>query len=530
MGKILFINASVFLGDGSFTTSIGFDNETGKILYTGNSPHKNNYDTITDLKGKLVIPAFTDAHVHLCKGSQVNSELNLRNAKNYNDVKTSIKSYISSASGSKKDWITGGYFAESNFESPFKITKELLDELIPDKPVILSRFDIHSGIANSKALEISGLLNEHKRFTESEVIQNASGELTGEVKERALYYIIDKISVKSLKEKASDLRKLIDEMHSKGITSIGDITLPEDLDVYEECLKQEELGLNINCILPFEEFINIDKYKKRFKEFSEIRFGCFKAFYDGSLSSKTAYYFDYYIGSDSCGIKTEFVNSGKFNELAHKIDKAGYQIAVHAIGDKAVSDLLDLNEKLNEINGKRDRRFRIEHAQHIHPKDIQRFIDLNVIASVQPSHLFSDASTSNELLKYPEREHSYKKIIEAGGKVILGTDYPIVDYSPFETIFFAVTRIAKGFEKGFFEENKFTIEDSIKCYTSENSFATFQESEKGTLKEGMTADLVVLNKNIFEVQPNEIKYLKPVLTIKDGRIIYSDEASAISKE
>ncbi|CAN5672983.1 amidohydrolase [soil metagenome] len=513
--KTLFINGIIFQINGQHFNSIGFDSKTKKIIYSGNTPDLKIYDSILDLNGKLVLPAFTDAHVHLYKGSQVNSEIDLRNASCFEDIQNAFNNY----DHHNKTWISGGYFAESNFNANFKIDKSILDKLSPDVPVILSRFDHHSGIANTKALELSEIAQHQNNFNSSELIME-HGLLTGEVKERAFYFILDKMPQKTLKEKASDLRKLIKEMHSAGITSVGDITLPDDLDVYEECLKEGDIDLNINCILPFEEFKNIDSYKKRFEKFPELRFGCFKAFYDGSLSSKTAYYFDNYIGTDSNGIRTEIVNSGRFEELALQIDKAGYQMAVHAIGDKAVSELLDLNEKLNIINGKRDRRFRIEHAQHIHPDDIQRFKELNVIASVQPAHLFSDAATSTKLLTHSEREHSYRRIINIDGKLILGTDYPIVDYSPFKTIYYAVTRKGAGFENGFHNENRLNVEECIEAYTTNNAYAIYEETSRGLLNEGYFADMIVLRNNIFDSDENEIQNLKVDMTVRNGNLIF----------
>jgi len=265
--KTLITNGKIYTGSNTFHSSIGFDSDTFKIIYTGNSPDKSNFDKIIDIKGKLVLPAFTDAHVHLFKGSQVNSEINLRNAVSYEDVKNTFSEYLKNIT--KDTWISGGYFAETNFKDGFKIDKALLDELAPDNPVIIPRFDHHSGIANSKALEISEIERHKNEFNPDELIVEKNGKLTGEVKERALYYILSKIPQKSLSEKAKDLRKLISEMHSFGITSVGDITLPADLDVYEECLKSGDLGLNLNCILPFEEFKNIDSYKKRFENFKE---------------------------------------------------------------------------------------------------------------------------------------------------------------------------------------------------------------------------------------------------------------------
>ncbi|MBK8550769.1 MAG: amidohydrolase family protein [Ignavibacteria bacterium] len=288
-------------------------------------------------------------------------------------------------------------------------------------------------------------------------------------------------------------------------------------------MEENKLLLRVDSRLPFTEFYNLKKYQEEFSGISDlIKFNSLKAFYDGSLSSRTALMHSNYKNADHNGIKTEFVNTGEFEKLSFEIDEAGYQMSVHAIGDKAVTELLDLNEELIRKFGKRDRRFRIEHAQHIRENDLHRFKELNIIASVQPTHLFSDAKTAMEILEDYKIEHNYKKLFDIGAEVCFGTDFPVVGESPFETIYYAMTRKANGFENGFVTENSISLVDCLEAYTINNAFATYDEKERGSLEVGKVADLVIMEDDLFEMTGDEIKDAK-VLETYFGGIVLSSE-------
>ncbi|HMS64061.1 MAG TPA: amidohydrolase [Ignavibacteria bacterium] len=519
--KTLFINSKVWTGKESFTDAVGFDSETGKILFTGNASEaekvKKDYSEVIDLNKKLVIPAFTDGHCHFIEGALVNSQLNLRNAKTKKDFIDGIGKH---KTNNKNSWIYGGYFSEAGFKENIPLSKVFLDEICNDQPVIISRFDLHSAFANSKALEVSGILSRQNEFTPEELVMG-NNIPTGELKERASDFILDSIPQESLSERTEIVLKQISILHSLGITSISDITLKEDLEIYHELIHRNKLLLNVDSRLPFTEYKNIEKYRNEFSNLSDkIKFNSLKAFYDGSLSSKTAYMHSFYKDQNHNGIRTEYVNSGEFLKDAFEIDKAGYQMSVHAIGDKAVTELLDLNDELIKTNPKRDRRFRVEHAQHIQNKDLQRFKDLNVIASVQPSHLFSDAKTSSEILSDFSTEHNYKKLFDIGARVCFGTDFPVVGESPFETIHFAMTRKSEGFQDGFLNDLRISLTNCLEAYTSENAYATYDESGRGKIKPGMCADLAVLENDLFKIDPDEIKDAKVNMTYFQGKRVY----------
>jgi len=520
--KTLLHNSKVWISGNIFCDALGFDSETGKITFSGSNGDANNvksdYDEVTDLKKKLVIPAFCDGHCHFIKGAFVNSQLNLRDAETKNDFENSIKEYKNSNKG---NWISGGYFSESNFREKFFPGRNFLDAICADTPLIISKFDMHSAFANTKALEISGILKRENEFTTEEIVKDENNIATGELKERARDFVMDCMPRASLSHRVDIVAKQILKLHSLGITSISDITLQEDLDVYKEIISKQLLLLRVDARLPFQDFRNLENYQMEFSELSEmIRFNSLKAFYDGSLSSKTAFMHSNYKGADHNGIKTEFVNCGEFKKLAFEIDEAGYQMSVHAIGDRAVTELLDLNDELLKKAGHRDRRFRIEHAQHIRTDDLVRFKKLNVIASVQPAHLFSDAKSAAEILDDYSTEHNYKKLFDIGAKVCFGTDFPVVGESPFETIYFAMTRKANGFENGFMTENNISLVNCLEAYTINNAYATYDEKERGSLESGKVADVAVLEQDLFELKGEEIRDVKVFETYFGGKKVF----------
>jgi len=520
--KILYLNSKVLIKENLFAEAIGFDDRTGIILYSGSEQgvNKKDYDGIIDMGGKLIMPAFTEGHCHLVKGSMVNfSEINLCNAKTKKDFEEGINKYKKSLK--RGEWISGGNFSETNFEEDFKIDRSFLDNICDDVPVVLSRLDLHSAFLNSRTIEISGIKNKINEFGTAEIISDENGNLTGEIKERARFFVLDCIPKKTAEQLSEYVKKEIEKMNSLGIASVSDITWDGEFDIYKYLLEKDELNLKINSMMRFRFFPEIENIKKEFKPYSKkIRTETFKEFYDGSLSSKSAYFEENYKGENHNGVKTNFVESGEFEKFAFEIDRAGYQLAVHAIGDRAVSELLDFNEKLIKINGRRERRFRIEHAQHIKESDLQRFKNLNIITSVQPSHLFVDAKVASQVLTNPGSTHIYRMLIDAGAVVNFGTDFPVAEENPFETIYYAMTREARGFPEGFNKEYSIDLQGCLNAYTINNAYASFEEKEKGTLEPGKYADFIIPDRDIFKISPKEIKETKVLETYLDGKRVY----------
>ena len=518
--KILIHNGKIWTGGNSFVHCLGFDSITGKIIYTGFllSGKKLEYDLLIDLKGKVVLPAFFEGHCHLRRGSEMKNEIIIKGLRTENEIKEKIKKYTAEKS---PDWVTGGYFTESDFIEDFKIDRHFLDEVESDAPVCLSRIDLHSAVINSKAIELTGIKNKINEFTSDEIIRDSKGEMTGEIKERAMDFVYNAIPKASSDKVAGFVNDEIKFMNSLGITYITDITLPEDLEAYNILFEKYSPEVFINSVLPFESYKEFFRLKFPLEKFADkIRFGGFKAFYDGSLSSETAYFRDNYKNSESYGSKTELVKSGDFERIGKQIDKDGYQILVHAIGDEAIKETLDFAEELNTVNGNRDRRFRIEHCQHISENDVKRFSELNVIASVQPAHLEVDATTATAKLNDTSTLHSYKKVLDEKGKIIFGTDFPVASENPFENIYYAVSRKTSAYPDGFNTSLAIDIADCLKAYTENNAYAAYMENKTGKLAVGYQADFIILNNDIFKAKINEIKDTKVEKTFYKGKLIY----------
>ena len=520
--KTLLFNGKIWIGKNYFASSVGFDSETGKIIFVGKgkADDKNIYSDAVDLKGKLVLPAFTDGHCHLFKGALVNSEVNLRYSSTQKDFAGTINDYKNKLT--KGDWIVGGYFSEANFTEDITINKDFIDNICSDVPVVLFRTDIHSLVCNSLALEKVDLQNHLCEFTNDEVIRDKNNNLTGELKEKGMYFVIGALPKITIEEKKEILKKQINKLHSLGITSVTDISWREDLDVYKALLEDNNLNLKINSVIPFEEIDSVNDYKKEFAEYKPfIRFGALKAFYDGSLSSHTALFFDNYKGTDKNGIRTEQVTSGKLKELAYKIDLAGCQLVIHVIGDLAVSEALDLIEEIRNTNPLWDRRVRLEHIQHVQEKDLYRFKMLDVISSVQPAHLYFDARVATQSIQNPETTHVFKKLIDDGNRVCFGTDFPVVTENPFDTIHSAMTREAVGYPDGFNTGMCLDLVTCLEAYTINNACASYEENTKGSIREDKYADLIVVDRDIFSISAKDIKNAVVETTFINGRIVYS---------
>ncbi len=543
MPSHLFINGKIWQPVGSFSESFGINNN--HFDFTGRNSEaslfKNNYQKITDLEGRLVLPGLIDGHVHLVYGSLMRKRLDCSNVNNIDELKQNINKYMKKNPGLK--WIIGSNLnlekVFAGFLPPFEQRGGrgvLADALQINLPLFITNYDYHSCICNSSALESSGLISKLNDFNDDEIPKDNSGNLTGILREKALNYIFDNIPEPGLSQKVEAVEEMISILHSYGITSVSDITDIEDFEVYKEILplnkgespegkgvETGKLKIRINSYIPFKEFSNLEKYKNFTKEINPDLFTIkgFKAYYDGALSSETALFSENYKNKSHNGYKTEMAESGEIYTLSKQIDKAGMQVIMHAIGDKAVSEVLDLCQLLNNENGKRDRRFRIEHAQHIKEKDYERFKNMNAIASVQPVHLKYDAEVVKEKLSenLVNYTHNYNKLIDLGVTVNFGTDFPIVGINPFENIMLAVTRKTK--EGIFTPQFKISLNDCIKGYTINNAFASFN-NKTGSIQKGKFADFVIMENDLFEMNEDEISNAKVWKTFFQGEEVYTE--------
>jgi predicted amidohydrolase YtcJ len=499
--------------------------EGNKIVFVGSNEEARMIITkdaqFIDLRRKLMLPGFIDAHVHFINGGHYLLGIDLRNAKSILEFKNILKEYSSKI---KNRWITGGYWDHEKWEEKILPSKSTIDEFTSLIPVFVERTDKHLGLANSCALKLAGINQETQDPPGGKIIKDErTGEPNGILIDNAMNLVYSVIPKNSQKENYSAALKSLQEAKKNGITTVHDISQKEDLQTYIELEKDKKLSCRIYSIQPVGRLENSNPVDFKINN-NKIICRALKAFSDGSLGAGTAWFFEPYENSDSNGLPQNIVIDGKLEEFAFKADKENLQMAIHAIGDRANSYVLNLYEKINIKNLQRDRRFRVEHAQHVRLQDIGKFAKHNIIASCQPYHLFNDGSWAEKRIGPGRIKQAYpfRKFLDEEIKLCFGSDFPVVPLNVLQGIYAAVTRKTSDNKNpdGWIPEQKISVEEAIKCYTINGAYAGFLENEIGSIEKGKIADLVVLSEDILYISPEKIKDAEVDMTIFDGEIIY----------
>lgn len=526
--KTAFINGKVYTVNENQPLAQAVVVQDSKIIFVGSDDDAKkiidkNTDVV-DLNGKLMLPGFNDNHVHFLTGGFYLLGIDLRPANSTSEFKQILKDYAKRYPGK---WITGGYWDHEKWEVKDLPSKEMIDEVVSDQPVFVERLDGHMGVANSYALKLAGITKETENPDGGLIVKDPkTGEPTGVLKDNAMEILTKHIPDATEEENYDALLAALNEAKRLGVTSIQDMSYLDALTVYERAKNEGILTCRIFSRWAIADY----KYlvKKNIKAGygdNLIRIGSLKGFADGSLGSSTAWFFEKYVqDTTTSGLAMDIITDGSMEKWCMDADKNGLQICVHAIGDKANSYMLDLYAKIIKENPKWDRRFRIEHAQHVRFDDIKRFAELGVIASVQPYHCIDDGVWAEKRIG-PERlkyTYPFKSFLDAGVKLCFGTDWYVAPLNPLLGIYAAVTRRTLDGKNpdGWIPEQKITVEDAIKCYTLNSAYASFEEKIKGSIETGKLADLVVLSDDILSIDPVKIKDTEVIMTIFDGKIIY----------
>ncbi len=526
--KTVFINGTIFTSDKANTIAEAVLIEGNKIVFVGSSKEVqgliDNQTQVIDLNKKLMLPGFIDNHVHFINGGLYLLGIDLRPANTTFEFKQILKDYAEKNPGK---WITGGYWDHEKWEIKDYPTKEMIDEVVPNQPVFVSRLDGHMGVANSLALKMAGITKDTPDPDGGLIVKNPkTGEPTGLLKDNAMDFVFNVIPSPSDEEYYEALKAALEEAKKLGITSVQDITFASALKAYQKAKDEGILTCRIYTRWPISDYkYLVDNGIKVGYGDDLIRMGSLKAFADGSLGSSTAWFFEKYNqDTTTYGLPMDIVTDGSLEKWALDADRNGLQLSVHAIGDKANAYMLDLFEKITKENPKWDRRFRIEHAQHVRFEDIKRFTELGVIASVQPFHCIDDGVWAEKRIG-PERikyTYPFKSFLDAGANICFGTDWYVAPLNPMLGLYAAVTRrtLDEKNPDGWIPEQKISVEDAIRCYTINSAYASFEENIKGSIEVGKLADLVVLSENILEIDPVRIKDVEVEMTVFDGKIIY----------
>ena len=486
---------------------------------------------VIDAHGRLVIPGFNDAHVHF--GPLDPDYIELRYTTDPSVITKKVKEQV--ARSQPGELIKGGHWEHEMFLDKKWPTKELLDNASPVNPVILSRADGHSVLVNSFVLKASGITKSTPDpFGGTIQKDSVTGEPTGILKENAMELIKsgETKRVRTAKEEKASMwygyLLALKEARELGVTSVQ-VPGSADFEAYEKLQKVGELTcrIDIGKSLTADPILlkNYLKLKEEYpKEGNWIRFGYLKGFMDGTIGSGTALMFEPFNDNPSTS-GLALIQYDEMEKMIITADKMGFQIGVHAIGDKGNNWVLNAYEKAEKVNGKHDSRHRIEHAQTLQPSDIPRFAKLGIIASMQPTHCISDKKFCEKRIG-PERAkgaYAWKSLADAGTIIAFGTDYQVEPLNPMEGLYAAVTRKDRLGEdgEGWHPEQKIKMDEAIKFYTLGSAYSQFMEDRKGMIKKGFLADIVIVDKDLLIIPENEIMKTKVDYTITGGRVVYA---------
>jgi predicted amidohydrolase YtcJ len=481
---------------------------------------------VIDLGGRLVVPGFNDAHVHFLSGGFGLLSVDLRGARDEQDFARRIAEHARTLP--KGAWIQEGNWDHETWPSRALPTRQLIDAVTPDHPVFVQRLDGHMGLANSLALRLAGVTRDTPDPDGGTIVRDARGEPSGIFKDNAEELVTRAIPEPSREMNLRAARAGLAEAARLGVTSIQDNSSVDALRTYQDLRARGELTARFYVWRYASALEWLDKAGVRTGLGDEwIRLGALKILSDGSMGSGTAAFFEPYSDDPrTSGLLLQPV--AELERLVRAADAAGFQLAVHAIGDRANSLVLDAFEKAAAANPARDRRFRIEHAQVVRKADLARYRRLGVIASIQPSHCIDDMRWAERRIgKGRARDaYNFRSFTSAGIPVAFGTDWFVEPLDPRLGLYAAVTRELPegGPAGGWFPEEKITLEDALDLYTRGSAYAEFAEKEKGTLAPGMLADLAVFASDLFAVPPRQILTTPFDLTVVGGRVVFDRAA------
>lgn len=526
---LIISNANIWTGNTEQLSAQSIAISGDSILAIGSNEtvleYKGKQTKIIDAEGKFITPGFIDPHVHLMTGGRSLLNVELRDAK-------TPKEFIERIADFAKTIEPGTWILEGNWDHTLwggeLPNKNWIDKYTKENPVVIYRLDGHMVLANSAALKAAGIDENTPEMEGGKFIRNKDGSLTGILKNKAMDLVLDKIPPMNTDQKNASFKAAMNYFLSNGVTSVHDVdglnNNFESHSVATKLRKSGKLAVRVYAAKPLSQWEELAKMDRTDDKW--IKTGCLKGFVDGSLGSHTAAFHHAY--SDKAGDTGYFINDQKdLYEWISGADKAGYHIMIHAIGDKAIHTLLNIYERVIKENGEKDRRLRIEHAQHIAPEDIKRFAELDVVASVQPYHAIDDGRWAEEVIgaERIKTTYAFKSLLDTKTTVVFGSDWAVAPAAPLQAIYAAVTRRTLDGKNpsGWIPAQKVTVEQALFAHTRDAAFASFEEDVKGTLEVGKLADFVIINDNLTKIDPIKIRDLKILQTYVGGQLVFDNQ-------
>lgn len=530
----VFINGKVWTVDKAMPQAEAVAVWKGRILKVGSDADVKTLiganTKVIDLKGQRVVPGFYDSHVHWLGGGLQLARVELKDAKDEAEFGKRLKEFDEKMPRDR--WMLGGNWDHDRTFGGTLPMAEMLDKYVKNRPVFIRRYDGHMALANTAALKLARITADSKDLAGGVIGRLADGKTpSGVLKDNAMDLVDKLIPEPADDEIAEAISASLKAAAEVGVTSVQDMegssaeVRRKLLRTLQELARRDEMTCRIDVRWPIsqqKELAALGVEANFGGDF--VRIGGLKGFMDGSLGSSTAKMYEPFVNEPkNTGVYV--TQPDVMRTLIRNADKAGQSVAIHAIGDQANGVLLDLFTEITQQNPNRDRRFRIEHVQHLRASDYLRFKQLNVVASMQPFHVIDDGRWAVGRIG-SERcatSYAYRSLLDAGAKIAFGSDWPVAPLNPLPGIDAAVNRRTLDGKdpNGWYPEQRITVAEAVEAYTLTSAYGGFQERERGTITAGKHADFVVLNQDIFDAkQKDRIGETKVAMTVVGGKVVF----------
>ncbi|MEM0938920.1 MAG: amidohydrolase family protein [Bacteroidota bacterium] len=539
IADLVFYNGPIYTMDEDKPTVEAIAINADTFLYVGSKKGIEPFIGLNtkeiDLEGKTLIPGLIEGHAHIMGVGYNLLNVDLREAKSYEEMVDMVAERASNTP--KGTWITGrGWHQDKWMEQPEMIngfpTHDLLSEAVPDHPVYLKHASGHAALSNQKAMDLAGISKNSSQPDGGEIFMSLDGMPTGLFNETAQRLITEVIPEATKERDEQALKLALDQCFKYGITGFHQAgSGPDHIRLYTEFAKRGDLKLRLYVMLNGRDSTLLDEYfKKGIKEDlynNQLTIRSVKLYADGALGSRGAWLLEEY--SDAPGVHGHNVMPMEdIKEITAKAYKAGFQVCIHAIGDRANREVLNIYEetfKLNAESSSKEPRFRIEHAQHFHPDDIPRFAKMGIVPAMQAIHMSSDRPWAISRLGVKRIEwgaYMWQSLLQSGARIVNGTDAPVEPINPMASVYASVSRkTLKGIPEGGYEAaEKMTREQALRSYTLDAAYGAFREDRKGSIEVGKWADLTILDKDIMTIPENEILNTEVTMTVISGNVVY----------